>query len=306
MVVVSLPASFARVLGMLRRISPPWPSTDSQTSVGAELGSIAVAIGTATDPLDSVLDEVFPDTTTQLLDRWEKVTRIPSRTGDSLAVRRARVLAVLRRTSGPRLDQLAKMLSGPLGIDANDMQFFEPLRSMIEEALTVTTGVVSLAVPSSGFGVSVQLGKPWPGVVDDTGVMVYIALSSVGVTTALLLSPNGMTWSVPVNATSGWYFTRTAFTGVAAAGTWTLLIADTSAPTLTEFRLLVSNNVDAGQIYNFFVLRDPTLPGTADMTEAQRLFHRTALGNMRAFIIETMAFMVGDTHSLVTRDPVGV
>lgn len=303
---MSLPASFTRVLGMLRRISPPWPSTDADTSVGAELGSIAVAIGTATDPLDSVLDEVFPDTTTQLLPRWEAVTRIPSRTGDDITVRRARVLAVLRRTSGPRLDQLAKMLSGPLGIDANDIFWVEGMRSFVEDALTQTTGIISTAVPSTPPGVSFQLGKPWPGVVDDTGVMVYIAMSAIGVTTATLTSPDGTVWTIPVTAATGWYFTRTAFTGVPAGGSWIVSIADTSAPTVAEVRLLVSNNVDAGQIYYFYVLRDPTLPGTADLGEAQRLFHRTALGNMRSFVIETLAAACDDLHSLTDRDPVGV
>jgi len=74
---------------------------------------------------------------------------------------------------------------------------------------------------------------------------------------------------------------------------------------LTEFRLLVSNDVDSGQIYNFFVLRDPTLPGTADLVEAQRQFNRTALANMRAFVIETLSLTHGDSHSLMGRDPMG-
>lgn len=302
---MSLPASFARVLAMLKRISPPWPSTDDDTSVGAELGSIAVAVGMATDPLDGVLDEVFPDTTTQLLPRWEAVTRIPSRTGDSLDVRRARVLAVLRRTSGPRLDQLAKMLSGPLGIDADDMIFVEGMRSFIEDALIQDTGGINVGLSATPSVFS--LGKPWPGVVDDAGVSVWLDLDPLDGQQVTVTAPNGTSWTFTPTVTQDWTRNRTTFTGIPAGGTWTVSIVDALGGTvLSQLKLLVSNDVDSGQIYNFFVLRDPSLPGVADMTEAQRLFHRTALANMRSFIIETMAFTVGDSHSLVGRDPVGV
>jgi hypothetical protein len=298
-------SSLARVLAALQRISPSWPATDPTTSVGKELGSIAAATAMAADRVDAVLDEIFPDTTNGLLDRWEKITKVATRTSDDLATRQTRVLAVLRRTSGPRLDQLEKMLTGPLALDPADMVWFEPLRSMIEEALTETTGTVALAVPTVAPNLTVSLGRPWPGVVDDTGVQVYIALSSIGTTVATLTSPHGTVWTIPVNATSGWYFTRSVFTGESPSGNWTLSIRDSSAPTLTEFRLLVSNSIDSAQIYNFFLLRDPSLPGTADLIEAQRLFHSTALGNMRAFVVENLAFTVGDTHSLTGRDPVG-
>lgn len=300
-----LPASFARVLALLKRISPLWPSTAVDKSVGKELGSIAVAMGMATDPLDGVLDELLPDTTTQLIYRWEAITRVASRSSDPIATRRSKVLSVLRRISGARIDQLEKVLTGSLALDPEDMVWVEQLRSFIEVALTETTGVVSLAVPTTAPGLSVSLGRPWPGIVDDAGVQVYIAISSVGTTVATLTSPAGTSWTIPVNATSGWYFTRSIFTGQPAGGMWTLSIRDSSAPTLTEFRLLVSNNIDSGQIYNFFILRDFSLPGTADLVEAQRLFHRTALGNMRAFVVERLSFVCGDPHSLIGRDPLG-
>lgn len=301
---MSAPLSLARILAALKRISPPWPSTDVDKSVGKELGSIATAIGMAADVVDIALDEVFPDTTTQLIERWEKVTRVPTRTSDDLPTRRAKVMSVLRRLSGARLDQLEKMLTAPLATDPSNMIWVEPLREFIDEALTETTGAVSLAVPSSPPGLTVSLGKPWPGVVDDWGVHVYIAINVPG--TVTVKSPLGTSWVFTLTGTADSYFTRTVFTGQSAAGLWTINIVGDIPGTLTEARLMVSNNVDAGQIYYFYVLRDPTLPGTADLVEAQRLFHRTALGNMRAFVIETLAFAVDDPHSLVDRDPVGV
>lgn len=297
---MSLPASFTRVLALLKRISPSWPSLEPDKSTGKEMGSIAVALAMAADAVDAVVDEIFPDTTTFLIDRWEKITKNPIRTSDDLPTRRSRVMSVLRRISGPRLAQLEKMLAPLLALDVSDIIWVEPLRSMIEEALTETTGIVSLATPTT-----ITFSKLWPGVVDDAGVQVYLAMTGIGDTAATLTSPSGTVWTIPSGSTTGWYFTRDKFTGEPAGGTWTLSIIFSAVPPLTEARLLVSNNVDSGQIYNFYALRDPSLSGTADLIEAQRLFRKTALGNMRAFVIETLAFTVGDPHSLCGRDPIG-
>jgi hypothetical protein len=305
---MSLPSSFARILAVLKRLSPAWPSTDPDKSVGKELGSIAVALGMAADIMDAILDELFPDTTTLLIDRWEKITRNPVRVGDDITTRRARVLATLRRLSGPRIAQLESALAPVLDTDVSNLFWVEQERSFIEEPLTETTGVVALAVPATAPPLTVKLGKPYPGVVDDFGVKVYLDLSSVGTSVATLTSPSGTVWTIPVTS-SGWYQTREVFTGEPAGingGLWTLSIYDSSAPTLNEFQLLVSNNVDSGRIYQFFVLRDPGLPGTADLIAAQRLFKRMALGNMRAFVVETLAFKTGDTYSRLGRDPLGV
>lgn len=301
---MSLPAAFDRVLALLKRISPSWPSLDSDKSTGQEMGSIAVVLGMAADAVDAVIDEIFPDTTTFLIDRWEKITRVATRVGDDMDVRRARVMSVLRRVSGPRIAQLEKVLASLLDLDVSDMVWVEQERSFIEDALTETTGAVALAVPTTAPNLTVLIGKPWPGVVDDFGVKVYLDLSSVGTTVATLTSPSGTAWTIPVTA-SGWYQTRTVFEGEKAGGNWKLSIRDSSAPTLNEYRLLVSNAVDSGQIYNFFVLRDPGLAGSPDLVEAQRQFRHMALGNMRAFVVETMAFTHGDQHSLHGRDPLG-
>jgi hypothetical protein len=300
---MTAPSSYARILAALKRISPPWPFTDTDTSVGMELGSIATALGMAADPLDGALDEVFPDTTTELIDRWEQVTRVPTRTADAIADRRTRVLSVLRRSSGARLDQLEKMLAGPFDLDIEDIIFVEQLRQFIDDALTNTiTGTWAITGTARTF----NLGKPWPGDVDDTGVRVYVAISALGTPTVTLTSPEGTTWAVPVTATSGWYENRDDFLDERAGGKWTLSVANGSAVNLTEAALLVSNDVDAAQIYNFFAYRDPNIAGDADITEAQRLFRRTAHGHMNAAVIQSLAFTVDDEYSLVDRDPVGV
>ena len=74
---------------------------------------------------------------------------------------------------------------------------------------------------------------------------------------------------------------------------------------VTEARLLCRTSSTRGRFYNFYCYRDPALAGTPDLIEAQRLFGRTALAHMRAFIIQSLAFVAGDPHSLAGRDPVG-
>ena len=297
-------SAYDRILAALKRLSPPWPSTEVDTSVGKELGSIATAMELAVDPLDDVFDEVMPDTTTNLIERWEAIARVGTRGGDSLAVRRERVLSVLRRTSGPRLEQLGVMLEGPLDLDINDIIFYEQTRELIEAALT-ETDATTYAITSTPT--VIELGKPWPSTVDDFGVKLYLALDNPDDLTVTVTSPAGTVWTVPATSVNdAWYQTRTVFLGEPAAGKWRISVADVTPNNLTEVRLMVSNEVDSAQIYNFFAYRDPTLAGDEDIAEAQRLFRRTALAHLNSHVIQSVGFTVDDEYSLVDRDPVGV
>ena len=297
---MSTPASYDRVLALLKRLSPVFPSTDSDKAVGKELASIALAIATATDPLDDVLDESFPDTADALLDRWEAITRVPSRSGADLDARRALVLAVMRRAAGTRLDQLAALLSGPLDLAVDDITFVETYRQTIDDALTEDSGEIDLAIPCASY-----LGREWPNEVDDRGVRVLIDGSSDAVTYTLT-SPSGTVWDVSTGTVldGGWVETRSAFLGEKAGGLW-LLTADGLSGTLSSWKLLVSNTIDSAQIYNFHVRRDPDLPGTPDLAEAQRLFRRSALAHMLSKVYETDIAICDDPHSLCDRDLVG-
>lgn len=297
-------SSGARVLAALRRLSPVFPDTSDDTAAGKELTSISVALEPVADSVDAVAVELFPDTaTTATIDRWERVTRTPIRTSDSIAERRTRVLAVLRRSSGARIDQLEKMLAGPLDCLTTDLLFVERLRSSIDDSLTNTlTG--TFAITSTAL--KLDMGKPWPGVVDSTGVRLYLAISSLGTPTVTVTSPAGTVWTVSVTATAGWYANRDDFTDEAAGGKWIVSVANGSAVNLTECRLLVSNDVDSAQIYNFFAYRDPVVAGTPDITEAQRLFKRTALGHMNAHVGQSLSFKCDSPYSLCDRDPLGI
>ncbi len=294
-------SALTRIQAALRRISPPWPSTAVDTSVGKELDSIAAAIAATAEPLDLALDEVFPDTTSQLLDRWEYITRNPVRTTDSDAVRQARVLAVLQRTAGPRIAQLSAMLAGPLDCDENDLVFIEGMRNFITTALTIVNATTYSLGASD---LTVPLGTPpWPGLVDDTGVRIRVKLGAFYTPDIRLVHKSGAEWSIPVDTDDAWYETRTVFTGLAADGRWKVVAADPAVVDLERIELMVSNDVDSAQIYNFFVYRDPDIAGDPDYREAERLFHRTAHGHNNAHVIQSMGFVVGE--SVVNREPVG-
>jgi hypothetical protein len=304
---MSAPASLVRVVAALVRNSPPWPSTAPDTDVGRELGSIGLAIAMLADQVDAVLDELFPDTTNRLIDRWEAVARVPSRPDDLITTRRARVLAVLRRVNGPQPARLAAALAPLLSVDPSAVVFLEQLRANIDAALTMTTGPITALLPTAAPGARFVLGSPWPGNVDDFGARVYLAVDTFVAPVVTLTHGDGTSWTFTPRSNAVFTHNRTGFLGHAAAGPWAVSVYDPAGGVhATEVRIEISNDVDSGQIYNFFVIRDPGLPGTADIAEAQRQFTRLALANMNAIVAERSAFVVDDPHSVVDRDPVGV
>lgn len=296
-----------RVKAALRRLSPVWPSTEVDTSVGKEIDSIATAIEPIATVLDTLLDETFPDTTDQLIARWERVCRVPTRPADSLAVRRERVLSVLRRTSGPRIEQLSKMLAGPFDLDENDIIFVETLRDTIEDALTFAVPDVTYPTGTTTIYVNV----PWPGEVDSFGVRVTLE-ADLDQLQLKIYSPQGTEWDIgDLNPDYGWggeqitFWDRETFTDEIAGGAWRIEITVPADTELFGLTLLVSNDVDSAQIYRFFALRDVDLAGSPDMVEAERLFRRTALGHLDAHVINRLECIVDDAYSRCDREPCG-
>ncbi len=310
---MAAPSSYDRVLGALTRIFP-WAVTITRpagvapaagdSSIGRELGTIAWVMGRVVDRLEAIKDELFPDTADESISRWEKIARVATNTGVALATRQDKVLAVFRRLSGPRLDQLASMLLSIFDLTTvDDVEFVETYREQIDLATTQDSVVIAAAISTTAA--VLYYGKPWPGYVDDTGVRIYIEVSGYTAPTVTLTSPAGTAWTIPITGTATWYENRTAFLGAPASGTWTLsYVESTGTRTLTRVKLTVSNTIDSAQIYNFYAFRDPLLAGTPDIQEAQRLFNRTALGHMNTFAIQSTAFIVGSANSLVGRDPV--
>jgi hypothetical protein len=133
---------------------------------------------------------------------------------------------------------------------------------------------------------------------------MLVALSGTTAPTVTLRSPSGTTWTVHAQ---GFYNNRVDFLGEPAGGEWLLTVSDTTGtPHLTEFTLLVSNDVDSRQIYNFYALYPYPHGGTPDLVEAQRQFQRTALAHLRPLVTQRTTCIVDDPQSLVGVNPVGV
>lgn len=300
---MTAPTSYDRVLTALRRLFA-WPVTLTRpggalppltdSSVGRELGSIAWMGARANDRGEAMYTEIFPDTTVETIERWEKVTLRPTVPDLTLDERRQRVLAVLRRTSGVQPLGLSTSLLGVLDLtDIDQVIFFETIRAQIDAALTVELGGINMPIPI-GTPAEISVDVPWPGVVDDLGVQVYIQTIGPGIPTATLRSPEGTVWNVGnIPSLYGYFETRTEFTGERAGGKWTLALFNSDpGNVLTFFSIRVSNDIDAGQIYNFFVYRDMSLPGTPDVQEAQRIVEHTALAHMNPSVIINDACVV--------------
>lgn len=312
---MSAPLSFDRVLAALRRLFPidvtitrpagALPAA-GDSGIGKELGTLAWMAARVTDRVEVLAAELFPDTATESIARWEKVFRTSSNAASPIATRRAKVLSVMRRSGGVQNDRLRRMLYSVLGLtDPNQVDMFESTRLSIDNALINDTGVIALALPGT-----LSMGKPWPGLVDDLGVRLYVQFNGYTPGSPSLVTvtaPNGAVWSFNQTAAGlTTYENRTSLTGGPAGGVWTVSATSNGAATqITRCKLLVSNNVDSGQIYYYYAYRDPGLPGTPDLVESQRLFNRTALGHMTTAVIQSAVFLCDDPHSLTDRDPVG-
>lgn len=301
---MSAPTTLAKVKAAFLRHLPSFFSG----KLLLEAGSFSVALARANDYVEAIYAELFPDTVTATsIDRWEFVTRVPTRSADDIATRRARVLGKVRRVNGPQLARLDATLASILAVTPGTVAFIETMRSTIEAALTEFSGGLATPLPTTAPGAVFTMGKPYPGVIDDTGVRIYLAFSPEAAPSATLTHPDGTAWTFTPNAAAKWYETRSIFLGKAAAGTWTLAVYDASGiGVLSEWRFLASNNIDSGQIYNFYVYRDPTLAGTPDIVEANSQFARYALGHMKTAVAQRTSFIVDDSMSLADREPVGI
>ncbi len=301
------PASYQRGLDALKRLFPAWPDIEA-TGPKEEAQVHATVLGRAADRVDAMEGELYPDAVIETLERWEKLFQIPARAGDSVLTRQTRLQDTVGRVNGNTKAQIAKVVAGALALTDAQVLFIETLRSQIDAALTVGTGTgLAVAIPSAPPGAELGLGGPWPGIVDDKGMRLFISQNSYSGpgTTATLISPKGTQWTATYSA-NGWQETRTVFKNEPAAGRWALRIYDgAGTKQLTEARLLVSNDVDAQQIYHFYVRRDPALAGGADLVEGQRVLRKMPPAHLRTYLCESNKITFDSPRSLLSRDPIG-
>lgn len=62
---------------------------------------------------------------------------------------------------------------------------------------------------------------------------------------------------------------------------------------------------DDREIFDFFVFRDPTLPGTAFLSSAQVMVDEMKPSHTKGTVIESVSFLCDDPHSLCDRDLLG-
>jgi uncharacterized protein YmfQ (DUF2313 family) len=63
---------------------------------------------------------------------------------------------------------------------------------------------------------------------------------------------------------------------------------------------------DSSEVYRFFIYRDPSLPGTYDVAEAQAIVDTISHSHTRGHVIESVAMICDDPESLCDRDIIGV
>lgn len=63
---------------------------------------------------------------------------------------------------------------------------------------------------------------------------------------------------------------------------------------------------DDDEIFKFFIYRDPSLPGTPNIDEAQEVVDRMKPAHTEGFIIESINFLCDDANNLCDRDLLGV
>lgn len=313
---MAAPLSYDRVLSALRRLFPfeltitrsagAAPAA-GDSKIGREMGSIAWMVARATDYVEAMAVELFPDTVVESITRWERIARIASNTTTALADRRNKVVAVFQRSAGIQFTRLQEMLFPVLDLpSAEDVVLIEHDRGQLNIGMMEVGGDHTLSpVALSSTAYIERIDTPWPSTVDDMGVRVHLIFSAfaLATTAATLTSPNGTVWSITLTAADAYYETRTEFLDETAGGTWTLALTDSSTTsTFVQWELNVSNDTDSRQIYNFYAYCDESIAGTPDIQEAQRLFNRTALAHMNSKVITSEAFIVD--LSLVDREPV--
>lgn len=112
---------------LIRSLVPPGAaySTDPDSGVQRELMVEGDGLSVAWQNAEDLLKNFWPDRATRTLDRWEAVTRLYPKPGDSYAKRRKRVAAHLLKVAGYNRDKIRDALSEILDLAAEDLEILE-------------------------------------------------------------------------------------------------------------------------------------------------------------------------------------
>jgi hypothetical protein len=120
---------------LLLSLQPPgeaW-TRDPESRIQRFFAIAGDGLGIAWAKAAELLDDFLPDRAWSLLDRWETIMRLVPRAADSLAIRRARILAFIRKVHGYSralmLDNVAELLD----VDISDLSFVENSTVTLDE-----------------------------------------------------------------------------------------------------------------------------------------------------------------------------
>lgn len=100
-------------------------SEDPESVVQRELAVEGDALGFAIAKREELREDFYPDRAWSLLEDWETITRQFPKPGDTVAVRRARVVSFLRTRHGYSPSAVAIALAGPFDLAADDISIIE-------------------------------------------------------------------------------------------------------------------------------------------------------------------------------------
>lgn len=305
---MTAPLSLSRVYAAAKRLMPVGLSAwaDDASEILRELSVISWVTARVADRVEAIFVECFPDSAVETLDRWERLFQTAVRTADSLDARRARLIATMGRVAGNTIAQLSDLLAPLFGVDSSQVQWIEVVRSQIDSTLTETwnEGADLSFTPTVTF----QLGRPWPGNVDELGVRLLVDIDSLAGQSVALTSPSGTTWAFTLDAIAPSFISnRNLFLGEPAAGMWTVSVSDpTESTVLSSVQLMVSNDVDAAQIYKLRAFADPSLAPNADLVSSLRILRKTAVAHVWSLVCQQLAIVCDSSYGRCDRDPVGV
>jgi hypothetical protein len=100
-------------------------SRDPDSIIQRELRVEADALATTLGKARELEDDFLPDRAWSTLARWERVCKVPSLPTDSLAVRRERVVAHLRKVFGFQVAEVKKAVAGPLQLPESQIEIVQ-------------------------------------------------------------------------------------------------------------------------------------------------------------------------------------
>lgn len=136
----------------IRALLPPGEaySKDPSSAIQRELMVEGDGLGKVMGAVGELLDDFLPDRATRSLERWEALTRLSPRPGDSIDQRRGRVVAFLRKIHGFNRDQIRLALEDILDCDGDDLEILEVSNRFSDPFVGGTIGGAWYQVPNQG------------------------------------------------------------------------------------------------------------------------------------------------------------